>query len=100
MKTARRIGVLAVIAVGLGSPAATAVTANVPDLPESYIFSAAGKLTPLRSGLTYWASQFPLPVRVTPTDGSWTGAQWKANTFSPDEIRQRHLKCSTERRMR
>ena len=94
MKTAVRISILAGLVVGLGSPAAIAVTAKLPDLPKSYIFSSAGKLTPLR-GVTYQASEFPLPVRVTPPDGSWTGAQWKANTFPPDEIQQRHLKCST-----
>ena len=32
---------------------------------------------------------------MTPPDAGWTGAQWKANTFTPDEIERRHLKCSS-----
>ena len=77
------------------SASASATPPKATDLPKSYIFSPSGKLTPLRAGVVLRASEFPLPVRVTPPDGSWTGAQWKANTFTPDEIKQRHLKCSS-----
>jgi hypothetical protein len=31
----------------------------------------------LAARVTYHASLFPLPVRITPPDGSWAGAQWK-----------------------
>jgi len=90
-----RLGAVALLAAGLCSVGATAATPKLPDLPESYIFSPSGELTPLRAGVTYRASQFPQALRVTPPSRSCTGAQWKANNFPPDEIKRRHLKCST-----
>ena len=48
-----------------------------PQLPVSDLLTAAGHVTLLHSGVTYGASQFPLQLRVTPPDGSWSGAQWK-----------------------
>ena len=36
------------------------------------------RLTPLRSGVTYRASQFPFPITVTPPGPGWSGAQWKS----------------------
>jgi len=89
----RRLFLAALVVAGCVAVAAAA-SAPLPDIPHSYIFSPAGKLVRLRAGVTYQASSFPLPLRVTPSDGSWTGAQWKANLF-PDEIQQRHLSCSS-----
>lgn len=90
----RRLTILAVVlAAGLGSLVAAAATP--PDIPVSYLFSPAGHLTPLRAGVAYQASKFPIPLRVTPPGASWGGAQWKANKFHPDEIAQKHLTCST-----
>lgn len=83
--------VLAAGCIGAGAAASSAL----PDISQSYLFSPAGKLTPLRAGVTYRATQFPLPLRVTPPDGRWAGAQWKQNRFPPDEIKLRHLTCST-----
>jgi hypothetical protein len=37
-----------------------------------------GSLTRLRAGVAYQASAFPLALRLTPSDGSWAGAQWKS----------------------
>ena len=55
-----------------------AVTAAEPrDLPVSYLFSGPGHMTKLASGVAYQASEFPIPLRVTTPDGSWSGAQWK-----------------------
>ena len=70
--------VVAVCATATAAAAAT--TTKLPDVPQSYLFTPAGKLTPLRSGVTYQASQFPLAVRLTPPDGSWSGAEWKSGT--------------------
>jgi hypothetical protein len=78
---------------GLGALAAAADTLR--DIPVSYLFSPSGKLTQLKAGVAYRASDFPLPFRVTPPDGSWGGAQWKANQFPPSEIALRHLTCSS-----
>jgi hypothetical protein len=78
------------------SPAATAAAgAAPPDIPQSHVF-ASGKLLSLRPGVTYQASRFPIPLRVTPPDASWGAAQWKANQFGTDaEKAGQHLMCST-----
>jgi len=89
-----RVAIFAALVAGLGTVAASAAP-RVQDLPDSFILSPAGVLTRLHAGTTYRASRFPLGIRVTPPDGSWTGAQWKANTYHPDEIARRHLTCST-----
>lgn len=42
--------------------------------------SQAGKLIPLKAGVTYQASKLPLALRVTSPDAScWLGAQWKSS---------------------
>ena len=93
MRTRRLTTLVIVFAAGLGSLAAAGATPA--DIPVSYLFSPTGHLTPLRAGVAYQASEFPIAFRVTPPDGSWGGAQWKANRFSPEEIEQKHLTCST-----
>src|SRR5438067_2249728 len=35
----------------------------------------------LRAGVTYAATMFPIPLRVTPPDGSWAGGQGKSVEF-------------------
>jgi hypothetical protein len=49
----------------------------VRDIPQSYLFTAGGGLTPMKAGTTYGASLFPIPIRVTPS-GGWAAAQWKS----------------------
>jgi hypothetical protein len=90
-----RTTILAVFVAALGSLAVAAAAATPPDLSMSDLFTSGGHGTKLAAGVTYQASEFPLALRVTPPDGSWAGAQWKANLFSPEEIQKRHLKCST-----
>jgi hypothetical protein len=85
------VAVMTIVLAGSGY----ATSSTLPDLTESYIFSPAGKLTALRAGATYQASKLPLTFRVTPPDGGWAGAQWKANTFTSDEIEHRHLTCAS-----
>ena len=95
MRTLAAIGLLMLIIAGPGSSAASSAKAgSPPDIPVGVVF-ASGKLTPLKAGVTYRASSFPLALRVTPPTDGWGGAQYKANLFSPDEIQRRHLKCST-----
>lgn len=75
---------------------ATGTMAATPvDLAENYLFSPPGKMTPLRTDVTYEATDFPFALRVTPPDSTWAGAQWKQNKFNPYEIELRHLTCST-----
>lgn len=62
-------------AVGVVSAAATTPP---HDLPRSYLFTPAGKVTPLDPGATYSASQFPIRVTVTPPSPGWAGTQWKS----------------------
>jgi hypothetical protein len=66
---------LAVLLSGLAAPATG--TAKPPDLSVSYLFSGPGHMTKLRASIAYQASQLPLALRLTPPDGSWSGAQWK-----------------------
>jgi hypothetical protein len=82
MRTLARVAILAVLVAGLGSLAvsATATTPKLPELPMSELLTPAGRLTTLHSRLTYQASQFPFALRVTPPDGSWSGAQWKSHS--------------------
>jgi hypothetical protein len=86
--------ILAVLLAALGSMAAAAAAAAPPDLSVSDLFTSGGHMTKLAAGVTYQASEFPLALRFTTPDGSWAGAQWKANLFSPEEIEQRRLTCS------
>jgi hypothetical protein len=55
------------------------LTAATPQLPVNNLASQAGKLIPLKAGVTYQASKFPLALRVTAPDASWLGAQWKSS---------------------
>jgi hypothetical protein len=86
---------LAALAIAACTAAAIAAAATPEDIAQSYLFSPAGKLTPLRARVSYGASQFPIAMNVTPPDGSWAAAQWKQNLFTPEEIELRHLTCST-----
>ena len=56
-----------------------------PDLASSDLFTGPGHMSKLASGVTYQASQFPIAFRVTPV-GAWSGSQWKANKYPPDEL--------------
>jgi hypothetical protein len=93
MRTLRLTTLAVVLAAGLSSLAAAAGTP--PDVPVSYLFSPAGKLARLKAGVAYQAMDFPIPFRVTAPDGSWGGAQWKQNQFTPEDIQRQHLTCST-----
>src|SRR5882672_8387534 len=79
MKRMLLTGIAAAVCLA-GTAAAAATAPKVPDVPQSYLFTAPGKLTPLRAGFTYQASEFPLAARLTPPDRSWLGAQWKSGT--------------------
>jgi hypothetical protein len=75
-----RIPILALLAVaGIASvTAARAATGpKLPDLPMSFVICPVGKSIPLQAGVTYQASKFPIALRLTPPDGSWSGGQWK-----------------------
>lgn len=87
----------AVALPGARSAISTAVVAGAapPDIPQSDVFSS-GKLAPVRPGVDYQASRFPIQLRVSPPDASWGAAQWKANLFGTDaEKARQHLTCST-----
>ena len=83
------------VALGLIVVAAAAASSTAPDLAKSYLFSPAGTLSPLRTHVAYQASLFPLPLRIVAPDKSWSGTQWKANVFSPEDIETHHLTCHT-----
>ena len=60
--------------------AAAAASGGPLDIPQSYLFTAAGKLTPLKAHTTYKGSLFPIALRITPPSAGWAGAQWKSGT--------------------
>src|SRR5260221_14111159 len=80
MRTLARISMLTVAVAVLTSltAAATATSPKLPALPQSSLFTPSGKMTPLRTRITYRASQFPLAVRLTPPSPGWDGVQWKS----------------------
>ncbi len=79
-----RLGLgLVVVVASLSSVVAVAATTGpAPEIPVSYFNSQAGRSTPLRAKVAYQASTFPLALRLTPPDGSWSGAQWKTGKGS------------------
>ena len=40
-------------------------------LATSNVNTRAGRLTALKAGVTYQASAFPIPLRITPRDTTW-----------------------------
>jgi hypothetical protein len=60
--------------------AAAAAAASPPELATSNLNTQAGMLAPLRADVTYQASAFPLGLRVTTTDRTWSGTQWKTSS--------------------
>ena len=78
--------VVLVACLGVSAVSAATTTSKTREIPVSYLLrglpppapQVLGSLTPLRAGVTYQASAFPLPLRVRPFDGSWGGAQWKS----------------------
>jgi hypothetical protein len=97
MRTTICISIVAVVVLGVTMTVAVAGASSAapPELVVSDLFTGPGHMTKLRAGVAYQASQLPVALRVTPPDGTWSGAQWKANKFSPEEIERRHLTCST-----
>jgi hypothetical protein len=77
-----RISILAAATALLASmPTSSAATSPTsPDLKQSYLFTPAGQMTPLRAEVTYRASQFPLAIRITPPAPGWSGTQWRSGT--------------------
>ena len=63
-----------------GCIAAGAAGSTPPDLNQSYLFTPAGQVTPLRTGTTYQASLFPIPIRVKVPVSGWSGCQWKSGS--------------------
>lgn len=74
----KRVLLTAFVVAGL--VAATVGASTPPDLKQSYLFTAAGQLTPLHAGTTYQASLFPIPVRVRAPTPGWSGVQWKSGS--------------------
>ncbi len=63
------------------SPDSTTATSGTPvELPMSNLNTPAGYTERLKAGVSYQASAFPIPLRVTPPDGTWGGAQWKTSS--------------------
>jgi hypothetical protein len=73
------ITLFAIAAVVGAAIAAAAPSGNATELPISNLNTRAGKLTTLKTGVSYQASAFPIPMRITP-DGTWAGAQWKTSS--------------------
>ena len=59
---------------------ATAAAATPRELFRNPFLTPSGHVANLAAGGTYKASEFPMPIRVTAPDGTWGGAQWKADS--------------------
>src|SRR5262245_41497954 len=66
---------LAALGVTFASSHAAATGGNPAEL-----LTSAKTLAPLKSGVTYQASSFPLRLRLTVSDSSWLGAQFSATS--------------------
>jgi hypothetical protein len=53
---------------------------GIPELAVSNLNTPAGSLTTLRGRVTYQASSFPLTLRITAPNATWSGAQWKTTS--------------------
>ena len=60
--------------------AATASAATPRELFRNAFLTPSGHVANLAAGATYKASDFPIPIRITAPDGTWGGAQWKADS--------------------
>jgi len=66
------MSIVASISVG------SALASSPQQLPAANLQAPAGYASMLSPGVTYEAtSLFPIALRATPPDGSWSGAQWK-----------------------
>lgn len=74
-----RHAIVLVIFLLVACTSAAASSGPTP-LPTSYLFGPNGLATSLQAGVTYQANRsFPIPVRITPPDASWSGAQWRTS---------------------
>ena len=64
------------VSAALGVTLTTSHAAPTASDPTELLTSAK-TLAPLKAGVAYQASSFPLPLRLTVTDPSWLGAQFK-----------------------
>lgn len=60
--------------------AVTAAGGTPRELFRNAFLTPAGHVAKLAAGVTYKASDFPLPIHATAPDGSWGGAQWKSDS--------------------
>jgi hypothetical protein len=70
----------ALVAALACSVLAAAAAGTPRELYRNAFLTPAGHVAKLTAGVTYKASDFPLPVSVTSPDGSWGGAQWKSDS--------------------
>lgn len=70
-----------VVALACSVPAVAAAANGTPhELFRNAFLTPAGHVATLAAGVTYKASDFPLPIQATAPDGSWGGAQWKSDS--------------------
>src|SRR5437764_13217125 len=81
MRMLARFAVAAILVAGLSSAVASARAIGKPaELPMSDLLKPSGVLTALPARITYQASDFPVPLRLTTPDATWAGAQWKSHS--------------------
>lgn len=80
MRTLSNVTIVTALTAMLALAAASSAETSpkLPDLPQSYLFTSAGKLTPLQAAVSFRASRFPLAIRLTPPEPGWSGAQWRS----------------------
>src|SRR5262249_61233718 len=68
----------AVVGASACFAAAAALGAPPQDLIKSYYLGPSGRAAPLNGGQAFQASEFPVPIRITPPEPGWSGVQWKS----------------------
>jgi hypothetical protein len=64
----------------LAAVALVAAAGTPSELATSNVNTRAGRLSALRSGVTYQAGSFPIALRITPPAAGWSGAQWRTSS--------------------
>jgi hypothetical protein len=75
--TVKIISVLTAALACFVTAAAASAGGTPRELFKNAFLAPAGHVANLTSGVTYKASEFPLPISVTIPEGAWGGAQWK-----------------------
>jgi hypothetical protein len=78
----RKLLAAALAGAAFAALAVTIASSHAGATPSSpaELLTSAKTLAPLKAGITYQASSFPIPLRLTAPDSTWLGAQSRATS--------------------